>query len=99
MRPAYLVFMPENKWALVYWDKTALLFARRPAGAGEFRLVRPGDARHLKAELCGGRVKAPDVRLELARYARLPAPERPRELAYLENWLAAFPAVCKEPGY
>ena len=99
LRPAYLVFMPEEKWALVYWDKAALLFARRPVRTGEFRLVRPGDAKYLKLELCDGRLKKKDAQRELDLYKRLPAPERPAEIAYLEKWLAAFPAVCKEPGY
>lgn len=50
LRPYYLSYMPRERWALVFWDRKALIFARRGAVSraflekAEYRLWRPGDA-------------------------------------------------------
>ena len=59
--------MPEEKWALVYWDAFSLLFARRgkPAAA-EFRIIRPGDLESVKLALCSGELPKKAAEAELA---------------------------------
>ncbi|MEE8424813.1 MAG: hypothetical protein V3S11_03245, partial [Elusimicrobiota bacterium] len=49
-RPYYLSYMPRERWALVFWDRKALIFVRRGTVSSaflkktEYRLWRPGDA-------------------------------------------------------
>lgn len=49
MRPWYLFYMPREQWALVYWDRKALVFVDRRRvdprwlKNREYRYVRPGD--------------------------------------------------------
>jgi len=96
MRPAYLVFMPEDKWALVYWDAFSLLFARRgkPFPA-EFRIVRPDDFASAELALCTGVIKrgAAGAELKLYRAAASGAPSI-KEADRFGAWLEGFPAAC-----
>lgn len=72
-RPYYAAFMPESRWALVYWDGQDLLFARRDAvdrrwlSAHEFRAYRPDDEAQLALRLKKGEVSAREVARERAR--------------------------------
>ncbi len=93
-RPAYLVFMPKKDWALLYWDRWSLLFARRGRPLPpEFAVLRPGDFDAVKLALCAGQLKKEDLAAELARYAALPG--RPSsESRGLAGWLGSFPDSC-----
>ena len=96
IRPSYLLFMPDEKWALVYWDAFSVLFALRgkPAPA-EFKIVRPDDFENVKLELCSGGLarKAAEAELELYRAAAAGAPSR-KEADRFRTWLEGFPAAC-----
>lgn len=93
MRPSYLIFMPEKKWALVYWDRFSVLFARRSAALpAEYRLLRPDDLEHARAELCAGKASPADAAAELDRQAAAAPPSR--ETLGFRTWLADFPAPC-----
>lgn len=96
LRPSYLLFMPEKKWALVYWDAFSVLFARRDGPvAGEFKIVRPDDLESVKLALCSGALarKAAESELELYYKAAAGAPST-KEAGRYGNWLASFPASC-----
>lgn len=94
-RPSYLVFMPEEKWALVYWDAFSVLFARRGKPAAELRVVRPDDFENVKLALCSGELKKKAVEEELKLYYRAAAGARSRKEAdTFSSWLASFPAAC-----
>jgi hypothetical protein len=96
LRPAYLVFMPKEKWALVYWDAFSVLFARRgrPVPA-EFKIIRPDDFESVKLALCSGGLakKAADAELESYYRAAAAAPSR-KEAGNFRSWLGGFPAAC-----
>ncbi len=96
LRPSYLVFMPKEKWALVYWDAFSVLFARRgrPVPA-EFKIIRPGDFESVKLALCSGELSKKEVDAELEAYysAAAAAPSR-KEADGFRSWLAGFPAAC-----
>lgn len=96
LRPAYLVFMPGDKWALVYWDAFSVLFARRgkPVPA-EFRIVRPDDFESVKLALCSGDLKRKAAEDELKAYYQAAAGARSRKEAdTFAAWLSGFPAAC-----
>lgn len=96
LRPAYLVFMPEDKWALVYWDAFSLLFARRgkPLPA-EFKIIRPDDLENVEFAMCAGAVSSNAARAELALYRAAPGAPSKIEGGRFAGWLAGFPASCK----
>lgn len=97
-RPAYLSYMPEEKWALVYWDAFSVLFARR-AGAPpppEFRIVRADDLERARLDLCAGALKKREAEEELARYYAAAAGARSTgEADRFRAWLGGFPAGCR----
>lgn len=94
-RPSYLLFMPEEKWALVYWDAFSVLFARRGGPVpGEFRLLRPEDQESLRLSLCSGEVKRGEVEAELERYQRTAGRRVSKEAELLRIWLGGFPSSC-----
>ncbi|MBI4351762.1 MAG: hypothetical protein HY550_10000 [Elusimicrobia bacterium] len=96
LRPSYLVFMPEEKWALVYWDVFSVLFARRVKPvAAEFRIIRPGDFESVKLALCSGDLARKAAEDELGLYYRAAAGARSRKEAdAFSAWLSSFPAAC-----
>lgn len=96
LRPSYLLFMPEEKWALLYWDAFSLVFARRgkPAAA-EFRILRPGDLESVKLALCSGDLAKKAAEAELSLYYKAAAGARSRKEAdSFAGWLAGFPGAC-----
>jgi len=96
LRPSYLVFMPQEKWALVYWDAFSVLFARRgkPVPA-EFRIIRAGDFESVKLALCSGDLKKKAAEDELRSYYQAAAGARSRKEAdTFAAWLSSFPAAC-----
>jgi len=97
LRPAYLLFMPEEKWALVYWDAFSILFARRGAALPpEFRLLRAGDFESVKLGLCSGVITEKAVEAELALYYKAAAGARSTgEADAFRGWLGGFPAACR----
>lgn len=92
-RPSYLLFMPEDKWALVYWDRFSVLFARRgrPLPA-EFGILRPDDLESARLDLCSGRLRPRDAAAELDRQAAAAPPSG--ETLPFRAWLAGFPGGC-----
>jgi hypothetical protein len=73
-RPWYVSYLPRDRWALVWWDRQALLFVDRakvPAGwlaAREYRWWRPGDEEALADALARGEAPAAVVEAEKARH-------------------------------
>ncbi len=96
LRPSYLLFMPEEKWALIYWDAFSLLFARRgKAIPGEFKIIRPDDFESVKLSLCSGELTRKAAEAELVLYNKAAAGARStKEADRFGNWLKDFPAVC-----
>ncbi|MDO8803442.1 MAG: hypothetical protein Q7R35_03335 [Elusimicrobiota bacterium] len=96
LRPTYLLFMPEKKWALVYWDAFSVLFARRGKPVtGEFKIIRGGDLENVKRALCSGELTRKAAGAELALYYRAAAGARStKEADRFRSWLEGFPAAC-----
>lgn len=75
-RPAYLFYLPRKDWAVVYWDYSTAVLARRAAvpaawlAAHEFRWLRPGDTHNLPGPLLAGKLPLSELRRELDRYLR-----------------------------
>ncbi len=73
-RPWYASYLPRERWALVWWDRQALLFvdrAKAPAAwlaAHEYRFLRPGDEEALNDAVERGEVSRVDVDAEKARH-------------------------------
>ena len=74
-RPWYVPLLPRERWALVWWDRQALLFvdrARAPAAwvaAHEYRWWRPNDGEALADAGAHGEVPAGALEAERARWA------------------------------
>ena len=74
-KPLDEYYMPRDRWALIYWDRRAVMWVRRSAvdptwlAAREFRWLHPGGAADLRIAMKKGRVTARAVRQELKRYA------------------------------
>jgi len=74
-RPYYALYMPKNKWALVYWDDKALLFVRRGAAppawlkAHEYLYARPHDDDALRDALSRGEIPRPKLDAEFLRHS------------------------------
>lgn len=96
-RPSYLLFMPEKKWALVYWDAFSVLFARRGKPvAGELKVIRPDDFESVKLALCSGGLTRQAAEAELGLYYRAAAGARStKEADRFRSWLGGFPAACR----
>jgi hypothetical protein len=75
-RPWYVFFMPRERWALVYWDRKALLFVDRRKvpeawlAAREYRYARPGDGSALLEAMRLQEAPASEVRREDERHER-----------------------------
>lgn len=73
-RPYYVMFMPREGWALVHWDKKALVFVRRSAvpaswlKSAEFRFARPADDAALQEALSRREIPEQEVRAEFQRH-------------------------------
>lgn len=95
-RPFDVYALPPSRWALVYWDRMAMVFVRRdkvPAqwlADREFRLIRPHDLRNLGLRALSGWVKLSDVQAEMDRYERDIGD--PFEAAVMRRWLREFRA-------
>ena len=78
-RPWYLILLPRERGALVWWDRQGLLFvdrAKAPAAwvaANEYRWLRPGDEEALADALARGEAPAAAVEAERSRRASAPA--------------------------
>jgi len=96
-RPSYLLFMPSEKWALVYWDTFSVLFARRGKPLPpEFSLLRAGDFESLKLALCSGAAQPKAAAAELDLYYEAAAGARSTgEADAFRAWLGGFPAACR----
>lgn len=71
-RPYYQSYMPRERWALVWFDDTALVFVRRdrlPQGLAEYRWLRPRDAAALEMARGNGLVDEAALAAETARRA------------------------------
>lgn len=97
LRPSYLLFMPEEKWALVYWDAFSVLFARKDGRPlPELKLVRAGDLENVKLDLCAGALDRKAAAAELDLYYRAAAGARSTgEADAFRGWLGGFPAACR----
>ncbi|OGR79381.1 MAG: hypothetical protein A2X32_01670 [Elusimicrobia bacterium GWC2_64_44] len=97
LRPSYLLFMPEEKWALVYWDAFSVLFARRGSPLPrELKIVRAGDLESVKLDLCAGALTPKAAADELALYYKAAAGARSTgEADAFRGWLGGFPAACR----
>lgn len=79
-RPWYVTYLPRDRWALVWWDRRALVFIERskvPAAwlaTHEYRWVRPGDEEALADALARGEAPADAVAAERARHDSLRLP-------------------------
>jgi len=75
LRPFYLEYYPEDRWALVYWDRKSLVFARRDAfppgwlSDREYRVFRPDDFEAAGLRLRSGAISKDLVRREAERFA------------------------------
>ncbi|HBE89379.1 MAG TPA: hypothetical protein DDW67_09615, partial [Elusimicrobia bacterium] len=73
-RPAYLLYLPRPEWAVVYWDSSAAVLAKRSAVAAgwlkerELEYLRPGDTHNLRAAALAGAVPLSALRRDLDRY-------------------------------
>ena len=73
-RPWYVAYLPRERWALVWWDRQALLFVDRSKAAvgwlaaHEYRWWRPGDEEALADALARGEAPAAAVGAEKDRH-------------------------------
>ena len=73
-RPWYVTYLPRERWALVWWDRAALVFVERakaPASwlaAHEYRWWRPGDGAALEDALSRGEAPKEAVEAERRRH-------------------------------
>lgn len=97
LRPSYLLFMPEEQWALVYWDAFSVLFARRgQALPPELKIVRAGDLESVKLDLCSGALTKQAAEKELELYYRSAAGALSTgEADAFRSWLGGYPAACR----
>ncbi|MBI4247977.1 MAG: hypothetical protein HY611_00625 [Elusimicrobia bacterium] len=78
-RPVYLLYLPKEEWALVYWDSHAMAWVRRkpldsaaapPKGwieAHEYRWLRPGDFEAAERMVLDGEISMKELLLEMRR--------------------------------
>jgi hypothetical protein len=80
LRPWYLSYMPRERWALVYWDRNALLFVRKDAVSSawlsrhQYRYVHPFDDAAFAEALKRGEIPADGVADEKKRHQQELAP-------------------------
>jgi len=92
--------MPRNRWALLWWDDYAAVFARRDRVDAawlkerEFVFLRPGDAEAAALLLCTGEFNREDLEAERKRIMGMRAQALPEEREF--GWfLDEYPASCK----
>lgn len=97
LRPSYLLFMPEEQWALVYWDAFSVLFARKGRQPlPELKMIRAGDLENVRLDLCAGALDKKAAAAELELYYRAAAGARSTgEADAFRAWLGGFPAACR----
>lgn len=84
-RPFYVYYLPQQDWALLYWDDYCYVFGRRGAleqkwlAEHEFIILRPGDSRAAKVftdDVPDRKYRlAAELRRHAAFFAGRPAPE------------------------
>ena len=95
-RPYYSAYMPRARWALVYWDRRDMVFARRdraPAAwlrAHEYLQLRPDDSERLAFDAVAGLIPDAALDAEVSRHER-EAPTAADEGRGLAAWLRALP--------
>lgn len=73
-RPIARWFFPKTRWALLYWDEKALVFARRERVSArwlarhEYKALFPGDSRWLRLQVVRRRVPMTAVESEARRF-------------------------------
>lgn len=104
-RPAYLFYLPRKDWAVVYWDYSTAVLARRSAvpaawlAEHEFRWLRPGDTLNLPGPLLAGELPLRELRLELDRYLRWHTAGHDRSVnAEVTAFVKELEALCAEKG-
>ena len=79
-RPYYVKFMPQQRWAMIYWDEREVIFARRDRvdavwlRAHEYRALWPDDSPHIAYLSDQGLVSAEALEAEARRHAGESAP-------------------------
>lgn len=73
--PTYLVSMPQPDWAMVYWDKDSMIFARRDLAdkewlaKAEFKFIGPGLCEFILNAVMQNKMDLKSIEDESARYA------------------------------
>lgn len=76
LRPNYIVFLPENNWALVHWDRQGMVFVRRSAfpkkwvEVNEYRIFRPFDETATSLLVQNGAVSWSRLSREFERFVK-----------------------------
>lgn len=89
-RPYYFAYLPEQDWALVYWNRQGLIFIRRSAfskkwiNENEYRIFRPFDREAAHLLLQSGTVPWARLSAETKRFARW-SPEDPQAAALMRE--------------
>jgi hypothetical protein len=87
------LWFPAHEWALLYWDDTAMVLAKRSVADPtlldrfEYRMIRPDDLEHLQRRLANDPEIRPAVAAELARVLE-EQPDNRRALALSEFLLS-----------
>jgi len=87
------LWFPATEWALLYWDDTAMVFAKRSATKPalvdryQYRVIRPDDLEYLQQRLATEPELRPAVAAELARTLE-DQPDNRRALALSEYLLS-----------
>lgn len=101
-RPADRYFMPEESWALVYWDSLSMIFIRRgkvPSGwieRREYKLLYPKDFQFLSLKIREKEIAFASVEAEARRYSQETAD--PWEKAEIEAALEEMSFLDRNPG-
>ncbi|NNN04693.1 MAG: hypothetical protein HKL90_02205 [Elusimicrobia bacterium] len=101
-RPYSVYAWPRKEWALVYWDRDALVLVRRTAvqkgwlAAHEFKWLGPRDLHHTGLLIVGGQIRLEAVEAEIARYHREIGD--PGEARALDDWLIEFKKGLRRVG-
>lgn len=102
-RPAYLFYLPEKDWAVVYWDSRSLALVRRaavPPGwlkQKEYRYLRPGDLSNLVAPVTEGRLPLKALGEEVERYIKNTPASYPTSLnARVDNFWKNLRELCRD---
>jgi hypothetical protein len=75
-RPIDVYFMPQNEWALVYWDSQSVVWVRRSSAPrdwllrNEFSSIFPGDTQFMSLRVLSGALPLASASKEVSRYVR-----------------------------